>query len=461
MKVGTRTLLVSACLMLGLAWLAGGCAFLERTAEEIGNPVSTPPPYEVDGPARALHERLIVADMHADTLLAARDPRKAAGYGHLDLPRLRAGHVGIQVFSIVTNMPWCPGHNECRRNPNLVALLDAAQNWPAEARTDDKARALYQAAKLRSIASDPAAGLVLLENAGDLARLLAKPLATRPFGAVLAVEGAQAVGDDVAGVDQLGDAGVRILGLAHFFDNRVAGSAHGIGHGGLTAFGRLVVQRALARGMIVDLAHASPASIDDFLNGWGGAPFVVSHTGLRSVCNNKRNLTDEQVRRIVRAGGLIGIGVWDVPLCLSRSDSAPAYVDKIVFSIKRAVALADAEHPGRGYEYITLGSDFDGWVTVGFDAGGWPLLTQGLLRTGLADDQIARIMGGNVCRLLLHGLPGGRSPGRGVAPVDAGGSVGERAGRQPADPCRWLSQARKTILPSGFPSVFNTYAARR
>jgi membrane dipeptidase len=63
-----------------------------------------------------------------------------------------------------------------------------------------------------------------------------------------------------------------------------------------------------------------------------------------------------------------------------------------------------------GKTYIALGSDFDGWVPVGFDASGWPLLTQGLLEAGLTETQIASVMGGNFCRLLLRGLPRGRQP---------------------------------------------------
>ena len=404
-----RWLLIAA-LGLGLAWLAGGCSLLERVAEDVGNPVATPPPYPVDAAAKAVHERLIVADMHADTLLAARDPVRATNYGHLDLPRLRAGHVSIQIFSIVTNMPLCRGHKHCSRSPNLVALLAAAQGWPMKTWANDKERALYQAAKLRRMASDQPGELVLLEDADTLAALLAEPDAGRRIGAVLAVEGAQAAGSDVAGVDELADGGVRMFGLTHFFDNAVAGSAHGIAQGGITVLGRQVVDRALARGMIIDLAHASPASIDDFLDHWHGAPFVVSHTGLRSVCKDQRNLTDEQVRHVVGAGGLIGIGAWNVALCLARSDPADAFVDRMVKSIRQAIVLADDEHPGRGEDYVALGSDFDGWVSVGFDASGWPLLTEGLLRVGLTDEQVARVMGGNVCRLLLRSLPRKAAP---------------------------------------------------
>lgn len=392
--------LLIAAVLLSLAWLGGGgCSRLERIAESIGNPISTPPPYAVDSPAQSLHDRLLVADLHADTLLADRDLRRSAGYGHLDLPRLRAGNVGIQVLSIVTNMPFCGAREHCNRSPNLIAVLAALQGQRLGTWADDKARALHQAAKLHRITADPAARLVLLEDADTLAHLLSDRSATGQIGVVLAVEGAEAAGDSVVGIDQLADAGVRMFGLAHFFDNGVAGSLHGVAQGGITSLGRQVVDRAIARGMIIDLAHAY-----DFLDRWPGAPFVVSHTGLRSVCDDLRNLSDTQIRRIVHAEGLIGIGAWDVALCLGRSAPAGAYVNRMVESIRHALALADAERPGHGQDYIALGSDFDGWVRVGFDASGWPLLTQGLLQAGLTEAQIRSVMGGNVCRLLLRVL---------------------------------------------------------
>jgi membrane dipeptidase len=383
---------------------------VERAIERAGNRVATPRPYRVDAAAQALHARLFVADLHADTLLSACDPRVASADGHVDLPRLRAGNVKLQVFSIVTNMPLCVRHARCGEASDLVAALIAAQRWPRATWHSYHARALYQAEKLRTVAADPSAGLVLLRTREALARLLAQPLESRPIGAVLAAEGAQAVGDDVAGVDRLADAGVRLLGLAHFFDNAVAGSAHGRRAGGITSFGWEVLRRARARGMIVDPAHVSPEAIAQYVAGADATPFVVSHTGLRATCDTGRNLSDVQVREIVRAGGVIGIGAWHGALRTPRRASAAGYATRIVRTIQTAVALAEQERPGHGDEHVALGSDFDGWVKVGFDASGWPLLTEALMRAGVAEDAIARIMGGNVCRLLLRGLPGDAAP---------------------------------------------------
>lgn len=410
MRPSLRRFAAAFGILFGAAMLAAvlGRNVWVRAAEQFGNPVSTPPPYRTDDAARTEHAKFLVADLHADSLASARDLTKRADYGQLDLPRLRSGHVGLQVFSIVTNMPTCSSFVGCRRHPNLVALLAILQGWPTRTWVSDKARALYLAAKLRAIAADPAARLVLLRQSEDLQGLLNQPADQRQIGAVLAVEGAQAVGGDLSGVDELADAGVRILGLAHYFDNAVSGSAHGISRRGLSGFGRLVVERARQRGMIIDVAHASPSAVDDLLGESRPPPLLVSHTGLRSVCDSARNLDDAEVRRIVAAGGIIGIGAWSYALCVPADAPAARYVDRMVATIGRAVALADREHPGRGYEFIALGSDFDGWVPVGFDATGWPLLTEGLLRAGFDEAAVGSIMGGNVCRLLLRGLPGSR-----------------------------------------------------
>jgi membrane dipeptidase len=392
-------------LLAGLLLAMGGCEPQARQAEDESNPLYNAPPYVVGAAEMALHRTLFVADLHADTLLMGRDLRVASARGHVDLPRLRQSGVRLQVFSAPTNYPDCAVGIGCQQEPNQVARLVAAQGWPIETWGSDKARALYQAAKLRTVAADPAAGLVLLERREQLADLLRAPAGR--IGAVLGVEGAQAVGPDIAGVDALADAGVRVLGLAHFFDNRVAGSAHGARRHGLTPFGRAVIARAIARGMIVDLAHASEMTIADFLREFPGAAFMLSHTGIRRAgCDVHRNLSPETMRAIAEAGGLIGIGAWDEVLCLGARDDAHTYAQAMAATILLAVRLIDSGTSRRGVEHVALGSDFDGWVGVGFDARGWPLVTQALRREGMADDQIRRVMGGNVCRLLLRTLPG-------------------------------------------------------
>src|SRR4029079_15384948 len=111
-----------------------------------------------------------------------------------------------------------------------------------------------------------------------------------------------------AGLDAIVDAGFRMIGLAHFFDNAVAGSAHGVEKGGLTALGRELVPELEGRRIVVDLAHSSRATIDDVLT-LTTRPVVASHTGVRGVADNARNLPDEQLRGIAATGGVVRVRV--------------------------------------------------------------------------------------------------------------------------------------------------------
>ena len=184
--------------------------------------------------------------------------------------------------------------------------------------------------------------------------------------------------------------GFRMMSPSHFFDNAFGGSAHGLVKGGLTDAGREMVRRMEARGMLVDVAHASAATIDDVL-AMAQRPVVASHTGVRGVCDNARNLTDAQVRGIAETGGLVGIGFW--PTACGGDD-----VGSIARSIRHAVDVGGVEH-------VALGSDFDGAVPEPFDATGLVLLTDALLEAGFADEDVAKVMGGNARRLLAEALP--------------------------------------------------------
>ena len=142
--------------------------------------------------------------------------------------------------------------------------------------------------------------------------------------------------------------------------------------------------------MVIDLAHASAATIEDIL-GAATRPVVVSHTGVRGTCDNQRNLSDAQLAGISANGGVVGIGVWDTAVC---GDDAHAIARAIVHAINVA-----------GFEHVALGSDFDGAVSAPFDATGLPQITQALLDEGLDETRIEAVMGGNVRRLLKLLLP--------------------------------------------------------
>jgi microsomal dipeptidase-like Zn-dependent dipeptidase len=181
-----------------------------------------------------------------------------------------------------------------------------------------------------------------------------------------------------------------MMSPSHFCDNAFGGSAHGVDKGGLTAAGREMVERMEARGMIVDVAHASSATIDDVL-GMATRPVVASHTGVRGTADNARNLSDEHLRGIAATGGLVGIGFW--PTACGGDDVA-----SIARSMRYAIEVAGVDHVG-------LGSDFDGAVPVPIDATGMVQITDALLDTGLDEPAVAKVMGGNALRVLQDVLP--------------------------------------------------------
>jgi len=207
---------------------------------------------------------------------------------------------------------------------------------------------------------------------------------------LLAIEGAHALDDDPRNLGEVADLGVRMISPAHFFDTAFGGSAHGVDQGGLTALGRELVARMEARSVLLDVAHASARTIDDALE-VSTRPVIASHTGVRGVCDNARNLSDAHLRGIAETGGVLGIGFW--PTACGGDDPA-----SIARSIRYAVDVAGVEHVG-------LGSDFDGAVPVPFDATGLVQLTDALLEAGLGEEAVAMVMGGNVRRLLSETLP--------------------------------------------------------
>jgi membrane dipeptidase len=186
------------------------------------------------------------------------------------------------------------------------------------------------------------------------------------------------------------DAGIRMMAPTHFFDNDIAGSAHGVAKGGLTEKGKDLIRRMEAKHMIVDIAHASPATIDEVL-AMAKRPVVVSHTGVKGTCDNTRNLSDDHLRAIAKTGGVIGIGFWDTAVCGSDAKA-------IARAIRYTVNLIGIEHVG-------LGSDFDGAIPAPFDTTGLAQITDALLAEGFSENDIEKIMGGNLIRLLKENLP--------------------------------------------------------
>lgn len=346
--------------------------------------------------ARTLHQSLLVADLHNDLLLWDRNPVPPSVSGHTDVTRLVDGNVAIQVFSTVTKTPKNQNYERNSAATDNITLLAIASRWPRRTWDSRLQRALYQADKLDHAAAISEGRLIVAHTAAELQKALDFRAGTpgiKPVIGLLSTEGLQAIDGDLASLDTLFAHGFRMAGLSHFFDNDVAGSAHGEAKGGLTPLGRRVVERMEQLGMIIDLAHVSPQGFSEVL-ALTTRPVVVSHTGVQATCAGPRNLTDDQLRALAARGALIGIGFWDGAVC----DASPHAIAK---AIRHAVDVA-------GLAHVALGSDWDGATTVAFGADHVNQVTEALLQAGFNEAEIRAVMGENTARFLLANLPPGR-----------------------------------------------------
>lgn len=378
----------------GVGALAAARPVLDRMvarAERRMNPVGPGPLQPASDRARELHASLRVADLHADSLLWGRDLVRRGDRGHVDIPRMIEGNVAVQVFSMPVKTPRNLNIERNEPTSDDVTLIALAKRWPPATWRSLTARVLYLAATARRFEARADGAFRLLGSRADLATYLADRAVNPAITAgILAIEGAHALDDDPANVDVVADAGIRMISPAHFFDTAFGGSAHGMVRHGLTDLGREMIRRMEARSVVLDLAHASAATIDDAL-AISTRPVVVSHTGVRGVCDNAWNLGDAQLAGIAATGGLVGIGFWETA-CGGRD------VSWIARSIAYAVDRVGVAH-------VALGSDWDGAVGVPFDAAGTVHLTGALLDAGLGEAAIRAVMGENALRVLGEALP--------------------------------------------------------
>ncbi|KYF52682.1 peptidase [Sorangium cellulosum] len=333
--------------------------------------------------ARALHAQFPAIDLHADSLMWSRWvgydlherhepplPLAALG-GHVDVPRLVEGGVGAQFFGLVS--------------------LPIGQRRGLAAVIDEQIDLLEQAVRAQP------GRLVKALTADDVEAARARGA----VAALLGVEGAHALEGELDTLERFARRGVRYLGLCHFTANEACFPAYGSGRNdgeGLTAFGRDVVRRAEDLGVIVDLAHINRAG---FLEACALSrrPPVVSHTGVAGAFEHWRNIDDDQLRAVADRGGCAGIIFC--PLYLGGNGLAPV--------VKHLLHIIDVA----GEDTPALGSDWDGFIIPTRDlrdAAHLPLLTDALLAAGLSERVIAKVLRGNVMRILRDNpLPAGRA----------------------------------------------------
>jgi microsomal dipeptidase-like Zn-dependent dipeptidase len=368
----------------------GFFGFAPGYVEGAMNQIDGKPLIAVSDEAKALHQTLNIVDLHSDTLMWNRDLNDSVSRGHMDLPRLQEGNVALQLFSSVTKTPKNQNYDGNGADSDNITLLTIAQLQPVKTWSSLVERSLYHAQKRNDAVAASDNAIKAVDTAGQLdALLVARQKDTRAVGAMLTIEGLQNLEGKAANLDRLYAAGFRMAGLTHFFDNELAGSMHGLKKGGLTPFGRDIVRRMEAKGMIIDIAHLSHKGVTEVL-AMATRPVVSSHGGVQATCKVNRNLTDDEVRGVAKTGGVIGIGYWDGALC----DTSPRAAAKAMKHVRDLV----------GIQHVALGSDYDGATTVRFDTSQLVQVTQALMDEGFTAAEIRAVMGENALRVIRAGL---------------------------------------------------------
>jgi membrane dipeptidase len=362
--------------------------------------------------AARLHREALVVDLHADTPTEFfLDPSYDFGArhedGHVDLPRLREGGVDAEFM-----IDWVPAELAAEPGASGAHAMRLVEAVHAVAARTPGTRLATSAAEIEAARAS-----------GDVALLLG-------------VEGGHALENSLEMLGRFHAAGVRYVTLTWNNANDWADACCSPPrHGGLTEFGREVIREMNRLGMLVDVSHAADTTVAQVLE-VSEAPILASHSCARALAGLPRNLSDEQAREIARRGGVIGVNFFPAFLdedygarfdsltkeMERRADAAyaahgdrerarreanawlrtqlaalePVPLDRLLDHVDHLVRVAGADH-------VALGSDFDGILTLPAgirDASDMPRITEGMLARGYSEDDVVKILGLNVLRLL-------------------------------------------------------------
>lgn len=339
-------------------------------------------PPGVSAEAMRIYDEAIVIDAHNDlftrVLDSQYDPstRHTAAAGHTDLPRLIESGITAQWMAAWVDAPYAqatPGASYAR----ALTYLDTIARWVARHPGD-------------LIAATTAADVRRAKHEGKVAILVG-------------VEGGHAIEGSLDHLRELHRRGARYLTLTWNNGNAWAGSSVGVDAtrtGGLTPFGGEVVREMNRLGMLIDVSHVSEATFADVLAA-SSAPVIASHSSARALADHLRNLTDAQLRALADHGGVACINFYSRFLADDYPTPAPPGVAPLPLSV--LIDHIDHVASVAGIDHVGLGSDFDGISAVPDqmeDVTAMPRIAQALLDRGYAGDAIARVLGGNVLRIM-------------------------------------------------------------
>ena len=374
--------------------------------------VMAQPPADPDQVAARALEHAIIIDTHADTpqliLDEGYDLASPASPFMISIPKMRAGHLGAEFFSIWVDVTW-PKQDLIHRALDLIDATD------------------------QQVARHPDA-LGLATTAADIERLHREG----KIAILMGVEGGHEIEGDLRVLDIYYRLGVRYMTLTHTKNDELGDSSGDKPQWkGLSPLGRQAVARMNRLGMMVDISHVSDDTFYAALAA-SKAPLIASHSSCRALCDARRNMTDDMIRALARNGGVMDINFYAGFL-------SPAYHDafaKIEKQVDAQVSAARARYAKRGrhltyleevrieqrltkdlpapsytvvadhidhavkvggIDHVGLGSDFDGIDTPprGLeDVSKIPDLVRELARRGYSEADLEKILGGNVLRVM-------------------------------------------------------------
>ena len=338
--------------------------------------------------AKKLHSKMLTLDSHCDTPMffsqninfASRDPKIL-----VDLHKMTEGHLDATI---------------------MVAYLEQ-QERDESSLENATAKANQILTQIEEMAAKNCTAVDIAYTPDDLWRL--KQQGKRAI--MLGIENGYAIGKEIHNVEAFRKRGVVYMTLCHNGDNDICDSARGNHeHGGVSEFGKKVIEEMNRVGMMVDLSHAGEESFYDALQ-ISKTPIVCSHSSARALCDHPRNLTDDQMRALAQAGGVAQVTLYHGFLVKDSVDYNPQNVLRSFATntkgVTEATILDAIEHLNHmvnvmGIEHVGIGTDFDGDGGIRGCASASELInfTRRLLRERYTEEQIQMIWGGNFLRVM-------------------------------------------------------------
>ncbi len=314
-----------------------------------------------------VHSNALMVDLHNDIMEKIVDESSYDfsiwnTYNHTDIPRLQAGEVDMQFFALWVDYRTYTNYYD--QTVTMYNLFNSTMN--------QNQLTIQQAFSMDETLN--------INSQGKIA-------------AVIGVEGGHSIEESLVKLENLYNLGMRYMTIT--WNNStswaVAAADTRTLTVGLNDFGRDVIRKMDTLGIVIDVSHVGIKTIQDILEVTTN-PIVATHSGVRTIRDNYRNLYDWQIQDIANSGGVIGI-VFYPPFLTS---TPPAYISTVIQHIDYIVNLV-------GVEYVAIGSDFDGIgtnVVIGLeDVSKFPDLTMALLQHGYSQQNVEKILGGNFRRV--------------------------------------------------------------